>query len=182
MENSKKNIERKVLDFFRESYLNENVSSGKAKVAKYVQPKVTKAQAEQIRAAAKRSQEPIPEPKERQQRKGVKLLPSRGVKSNEKVLRGGYARTPQGIAQRRATELEKSSRDLRIPMSQTLSYLKRAESIKSALKNKKSWGDDVEYVLNYLLDEGYVDSYEDGIHLIELMSANWLGEILIEGV
>lgn len=40
--------------------------------------------------------------------------------------------------------------------------------------------DDVEYVLDYLIDEGYTDSYESAIAIVESMSDEWLEGIIDE--
>lgn len=38
----------------------------------------------------------------------------------------------------------------------------------------------VEYVLDYLINEGYTDSYDSATYILEAMSDEWLDEILIE--
>lgn len=179
----------RILNRIKENYLYENVPTGKSKRASFggIPQRVTAAEVNRLKAAARASREPIPEPKERKQRKGI-LPPSRGIGSRERELRGDRY-TPEGLARRRFSDLEnKALRDSKTPTSAISKLLKRAENIKSALKNRSNWGKsknlnaDFEYVLDYLLDEGYVNSYEDGLSLMELMSTDWLGNILMEGV
>lgn len=164
-----------------ENYLIENVPTGKAKRARSggIPQRVSPEEAKRIRAAAKAPKVSLPEPKEREKRKGVQA-PSRGIKQTERELRGKRY-TPAGLASRRASDLKARLRDPKLPMSDYINFERRIASIKSALKNKKSWGDDVEYVLDYLLSEGLVDSYEDGIYMIEFMSSDFLSGILLEG-
>lgn len=165
-----------------ENFLIENVPTGKAKRARFggITQRTSAAEAERIRAAAKAPKVVLPEPKERVKRKGIQA-PSRGIKPTERELRGKRF-TPAGLASRRASDLKARLRDPNLPMSDYVKFEKRAAAIKAALKNKKSWGDDVEYVLDYLLSEGFVDSYEDGIYMIELMTPEFLSGILIESL
>lgn len=182
-----KAVER-ILNKMKEEYLYENVPTGKSKRASFggIPQRVTADEVKRLKAAAKASREPIPEPKERKQRKGV-LAPSRGIEPSERELRGNRF-TSGGLAQRRLNDLKARLRSPNIDMSDYVKFEKRAAAIKAALKNKKSWGkqrslnNSIEYVLDYLLDEGYVNSYEDGLSLMELMSTEWLGHILIESV
>jgi hypothetical protein len=39
--------------------------------------------------------------------------------------------------------------------------------------------DSVEYVLDYLIDEGFTDSYESAIEIVEVMSDKWLERIIL---
>lgn len=180
----------------QEAYLNiaENVSSGGGSRARSgtgagrapIPQRVTAAQAAEIRAAAKRKPEPIPEEKPRQQRKGIGILPSGGVGSRDKVLRGGYARTPHGIAQRRATELEKKGRTewRNLSDEQLRSMSERESRIRAALKKSKKWGTPEaaaeEVILGYLIDEGYADCLGSAEIILENMSDDWFDEILNE--
>lgn len=49
----------------------------------------------------------------------------------------------------------------------------RREDKESGLKEE-----DIEYVLDYLIDEGFTDSYESAIAIVESMSEEWLEEII----
>jgi hypothetical protein len=40
--------------------------------------------------------------------------------------------------------------------------------------------EDVEYILDYLIDEGFTDSYESALAFVEAMSDEWLDEIIDE--
>lgn len=184
-----KAVER-ILNKMKEEYLYENVPTGKAKRARFggIPQRVSASEVEKLKASAKASREPIPEPKERKQRKGLRS-PSRRIEPTERVLRGERS-TPKGLAQARLNRLNQELRkaNLHMDISDISRMGARAERIKKIIKDKENWGkkrtlnNDIEYVLDYLLDEGYVNSYEDGIHLMELMSTEWLGNILIEGV
>lgn len=188
-----KAVER-ILNKMKEEYLYENVSTGKGAAAKFaakhggIPQRRTDKEIAQLKADAKVSREPIPEPKERKQRKGLRA-PSRQIQPTERVLRGERS-TPKGLAQARLNRLNKELRkaNLHMDISDISRMGARAERIKKIIKDKENWGkkrtlnNDIEYVLDYLLDEGYVNSYEDGIHLMELMSTEWLGHILIESV
>ena len=166
--------------------LYENTGLGGNKAAKFAKKRPHQS-AEEIRQEAKRQQrlmaQPIPEPIERQQRKGVKLLPSSGVGAEDKVLRGGYAMTPYGIARARLSKLKRVSRDMKIPLDQTLKLHKRIERLERAIKNRKNWGtkqEEIAYILGHLIEEGYVNSYEAAIEIAENMSDDWLYSVLYE--
>lgn len=174
-----------------ENFLIENVPTGKGAAAAFaakhggIKQRTTKKQAQEIRAAAKAPKVVLPEPKEREKRKGVQV-PSRGILPSEEVLRG-KSRRPGGLAQTRKNTLSK----LLLATTDQATYdriQKRIAGISAALKNKKNWGkqrslnNDVEYVLDYLLSEGFVDSYEDGIYMVELMTTEFLSGILIESL
>jgi hypothetical protein len=51
----------------------------------------------------------------------------------------------------------------------------RRQDIESGVRNE-----DVEYVLDYLIDEGFTDSYESAIEIVEAMSDEWLECIIDE--
>lgn len=171
-------------DYSESFNLYENVSTGNARRARAgVTQRVTASQAADIRRAARTPQQPIPEPKERQQRKGVKLLPSGGVGAEDKVLRGGYARSPYGIARAKLARLKKASRDLSIPMDQTLRIHRRIADMEKAIKDRKTWGtkeEEIAYILGHLIEEGYVETYEAAAEIAENMSDDWLYSVLYE--
>lgn len=167
-----------------EAYLEiyENIGTGKSKRASFggISQRPSEREIRDIRAAARKTPEPIPEEKPRQKRKGIGILPSGGVGSTSKVLRGGYGRTPEGIARRRATELKKRSRSLVLPTSEVISASNRADKITAALKKSKKWGTPEaaeEVILGYLIDEGFVDSLESAEVILENMSDEWLESI-----
>ena len=58
----------------------------------------------------------------------------------------------------------------------------RAKAIRKALRNRANWGKPKtqaeEYVLEYLIQEGYADSYESADVILELMSDEWFEQIL----
>lgn len=172
----------------QEAYLNiaENVSTGAGKRASRggIAQRPSAREIEEIKAAAKRKPEPIPEEKPRQKRKGIGILPSSGVGSRDKVLRGGYARTPHGIAQRRATELEKKGRTewRNLSNEQLSSMAERERRIRAALKKSKKWGTPEaaaeEVILGYLIDEGIADCLGSAEIILENMSDEWFDTIL----
>ena len=118
-------------------------------------------------------------------------VPSRGVAGNESAIR---RRTPEGHRKRGASPIAVAQRRQRIlstgrdpnakssggmvrqptPESQA-----RAKKIGAALRNKKNWGTkSEEYVLEYLVQEGYANSYENADTILQFMSDDWFEQIL----
>jgi len=169
-----------------ESYIYENIGTGKSKRARFggIIQRPSQSEISNIRASAKESPKPISEPKPLTQRKGINILPSGGVGPSEKVLRGGYTRTPRGIASRRATELQKKSRRLDIPTSDVLKTIEREAKIRAALKKAKKWGTPEataeEIILSHLIQEGYTNTLESAQAILENMSEDWIESIVEE--
>jgi hypothetical protein len=62
-----------------------------------------------------------------------------------------------------------------------LKLLADKQKLESLFRKKSATVEDsIEYVLNYLIDEGFTDSYEGAEAILETMSDKWLKEI-IEG-
>ncbi len=178
--------------------LNENVSSGRARAARSgltsQKPHETaaeiRAQAARARVALSSSQERQKQKEERKKeleakRASIQPLPSRGVGPEEKVLTrkrvGG--KTPYGIARSRLARLKKNAQDMSISIDDTVRLHKRIEKMQNAMSNKKNWGvkkEDLEYILDYLITEGYTDTINSAIHIAENMSDEWLYSILID--
>lgn len=202
-------------DALCEDVLYENVSTGNARRASFggIAQRVSAAEADRIRAAARRSREPIPEPVERKPKepKGPTTVPSRGVPAEEPALR---RRTPEGHRKRGSTPATTAKVRARILSTgsdprrryssgrTTPQGQERAKTIRKLLKTSGTWGtpsansewrqqkraerserlglnrEEFEYLLNYLIDEGYADTYENAEEIFEEMSEGWLLEIL----
>jgi hypothetical protein len=194
----------------QEAYLEicENVSGGRARRASSrrapISQRVTDRQAQEILANARENPRPssvapsddsLEAMKQRfkaetdaedaeKEAKKPKPVPSRGIGSSERVLRGGKKRTPGGTAQARVTELNRRRRQQGKKPYQWPQDEERAKRISAALKKGSKWGTPEaakeEYVINYLISEGYVDNYESAIVIYESMSDNWFYDILGE--
>ena len=114
--------------------------------------------------------------------KKPKRVPSRGIGASERVLRKGKKSTPGGTAQQRVTELGRRSRELGQPRYSWPRDEERSRRISAALKNRDKWGTPEaareEYVIDYLVTEGYTDNYDSAIAIYESMSGEWLDTIL----
>ena len=173
--------------------LCENVSTGNARRASFgnIPQRVTASQAAEVRRAAQRKPEPEPQPRAPKTPKGPTTVPSRGVSGGESVLR---RRTPEGHRKRGASPVAVAKRRQRIlstgrdPSAATSGGMvrqptpeskARAKRIGAALRNKANWGTKAEeYVLEYLVQEGYANSYENADVILELMSDEWFEQIL----
>jgi hypothetical protein len=176
----------------QEAYLNlvENVPTGKSKRARFggIAQRPSAREVERIKAAARRQPtlEPESAPRPKIKRKGISLLGPGGQSASAHVLRGGHGRTPGGIAQRRATELNNILRKGAIGLStaEVGNVDRRMRAIKAALKRKKLWGTPEaraeEVILGYLIDEGYADCIGSAEIIFENMSDEWFDEILNE--
>jgi hypothetical protein len=177
--------------------LNENVSTGRSRAARAgltsQKPHETaaeiRAQAARARAALSSSQERQKQKEERKKeleakRASIQPLPSRGVGPEEKVLTrkrvGG--KTPYGIARSRLARLKKNAQDMNISIDDTVRLHKRIEKMQNAMSNKKNWGvkEELDFIIDYLIDEGYTDTINSAIHIAENMSDKWLYSILID--
>lgn len=117
--------------------------------------------------------------------RGKKMVPSRGIRRDDRVLRrhrgeeGGPSRptSPQGLAKDKVNYLKRFDD----PEKKA-----RVKKIRAALANKEKWGTPEaakeEYVINYLVMEGYTDNYDSAIEIYESMSDQWLHSILVDVV
>lgn len=185
-----------------EDFIFENVSGGRGKRAKSsrapIPQRVTARQAREIRTNARQNPRPSPakpsndslaamrkrfEDAEKESKK-QKPLPSRGIGASERVLRRRKKRTPGGTAQERVAELGRRLRQIGKKPFKWPEDENRMKRISAALKKRKQWGTpeaaNEEYVINYLISEGYTDTLESAEIIIENMSEQWLYDILME--
>jgi hypothetical protein len=200
-------------DALFEYFLYENVSTGNAKRASFggIPQRVSATEADRIRADARRSREPIPEPAKRKSKepKGPTTVPSRGVPSDEPALR---RRTPEGHMKRGSTpgttarirsRILSTGSDPRIKYSSGKTTPKKqqnAKTIRKILKTLDTWGtpsanrelrqqrraerserlglNKEEFVIDYLISEGYTDNYDSAAIIYESMSDEWMYDIL----
>lgn len=170
----------------QEAYLDiyENVGTGKSKRASFggIAQKPSAQEIKDIRAAARRKPEPLPVDKPRQKRKGIGILPSGGVESTAKLLRGGNRRQPLQLAKRRLTTLKQKSRNPSMPTPELLKLYGRMGRMEKAISKSKKWGTPQaaaeEVILGYLLDEGYADCLGSAEIILENMSDEWVDTIL----
>lgn len=188
-------------DELYEEVFYENVSTGNARRASFgnIPQRVTASQAAEIRRSARRVPEPEPEPRAPKAPKGPTTVPSRGVSGDEPALR---RRTPEGHRKRGASPVAVAKRRARLlstgqdtaqqnvgsagrygyARKPTEASKARAKKIRAALKKSKNWGtpqaNAEEYVLEYLVQEGYTDSYDSAMEILQEMSGEWLVEIL----
>lgn len=168
----------------------ENVSTGNARRASFgnISQRVTASQAAEIRASARRRPEPEPEPRAPKAPKGPTTVPSRGVSANEPALR---RRTPEGHRKRGSSPAQTAEKQAKLlatghsgstgrySRTPTPETKERAKRIRAALRNRKNWGTKAEeYVLEYLVQEGYANSYKNADVILELMSEEWFEQIL----
>lgn len=120
-------------------------------------------------------------------------VPSRGIGANEPLLR---RRTPEGHSRRGSSPFTKAKNRARVlstgrnPNARAGEYAGSptdkskalAKKIRAALKKSEKWGtpeaNAEEYVLEYLIQEGYTNSYESALRILGQMSENWLIQIL----
>ena len=185
--------------------LCENVSGGRATRASSrrapISQRVTDTEAKEIRQNARenpRQSVSAPEDDSREamkarfkaetdaenvekEAKKPKRVPSRGIGASEPVLRRGKKRTPGGTAQQRVTELGRRRRG-QSQKPETLQDRERSKKISAALKKRDKWGTPEaakeEFVIDYLVTEGYTDNYDSAIAIYESMSDEWLDTIL----
>ena len=181
-------------------YLYENVSTGRARASRsgLTQQKPHET-ADQIRrqaanarraaAAAQAAQEAADARRAHREARqaSVKPLSSGPVKAEDKVLRGKKGSTPYGIARARRTriaqQIQKLSKDATAPIDASVRLYKRLEGMDRAIGRRKTWGsraEEITYLLDYLIDEGYVDSLESAVEIAENMSNEWLYSVLYE--
>jgi hypothetical protein len=186
-----------------EDFIPENVSGGRARRASSrrapISQRVTDREAQEIRTNARQNPRPSPakpsndslaamrkrfedaENAEKESKK-QKPLPSGGIGASARVLRGRKKRTPGGTAQERVAELGRRSRQKGKKPFKWPEDENRMERISAALKKRKQWGTpeaaNEEYVINYLISEGYTDTLESAEIIIENMSGQWLYDIL----
>ena len=107
-------------------------------------------------------------------------LPSRGIGESEPVLRGKKKRKPGGTAQQRVATLRARMRK----GEDSQNMRDRVARLRAALKKREKWGTPEaakeEYILNYLVTEGYADSYEQAEEILIHMSDLWEETILNE--
>jgi hypothetical protein len=118
---------------------------------------------------------------ERRERAERSQVASRGIGSDEpqlhkskKGIRRTHQRTPAFIARQKALALRTST----APNADL-----RRKKILKALRNKEKWGqkhEEIEYILNLLVTEGFTDNYDSVISIIESMSDEWFYQILDE--
>ena len=187
--------------------LCENVSTGKAKRASSrrapIPQRVSDSEAREIRRNARENPKPTASAPEddsleamksrfkaetdienaQKEAKKPKRVPSRGIGASEKVLRKGKRSTPGGTAQQRVTELGRRRRELGQPNYSSLRDDRRSKNISAALKKRDKWGTpearNEEFVIDYLINEGYTDNYDSAIAIYESMSDEWLNTILV---
>lgn len=184
--------------------IDENVSGGRARRASSrrapISQRVSDSEAAEIRRNARENPKPTAstpeddsleamksrfkaetgaENAEKEARK-PKSVPSRGIGASEKVLRKGKRSTPGGTAQQRVTELgRRGRREGKKPYAPGDEV--RSKRISAALKNRDKWGTPEaakeEFVIDYLVTEGYTDNYDSAIEIYESMSDEWLDTI-----
>jgi hypothetical protein len=68
---------------------------------------------------------------------------------------------------------------LSVEQLRTLKQLANKQKLERSFRAKSATVEDsVEYVLNYLIDEGFTDSYEGAEAILETMSDEWLEDII----
>jgi vacuolar-type H+-ATPase subunit H len=169
--------------------LCENVSTGNAKRASFggIQPRVSAAEVDRIRG--RRADESPRKKQEREERESKnkqtakqllrrRELPSRGISSDTPSLRGGGI-TPSSVAVRKFNELR--ARAKRGEKGKT-KFKRRANKIYNALSDRWKWGTpearNEEFVIDYLISEGYTDNYDSAAIIYESMSDEWMYDIL----
>jgi len=185
--------------------LCENVSGGRSRRASSrrapISQRVTDTEAEKIRQNARENPKPsasAPEDDSREamqarfkaetdaenaekEAKRPKTVPSRGIGASERVLRKGKKHTPGGTAQARVTELNRRRRQ-QGKKPYAAGDAERVTRISAALKKRDKWGTPEaakeEFVIDYLVTEGYTDNYDSAIAIYESMSEEWLDTIL----
>lgn len=115
-----------------------------------------------------------------------RMVPSRGIGHLEQSLRRGRTddrgitrpTTPQSLAKERLKDLNWLHRN-GYGDENTQKQIKR---MRTAIRKKDKWGTPEaakeEYVINYLMVEGYTDNYGSAIAIYESMSEEWLDTIL----
>ena len=188
-----------------EECVYENVSGGRGRRASSrrapISQRVSDSEAEEIRRNAKENPKPTASAPEddsleamksrfaaetdvenaEKEAKKPKQVPSRGIGASEGVLRKGKKRTPGGTAQQRVTELGRRGRQ-QGKKPYAAGDDERLRKISAALKKRDNWGTPEaakeEYVIDYLVTEGYTDNYDSAIAIYESMSEEWLDTIL----
>ena len=186
--------------------LCENVSGGRARRASSrrapISQRVSDSEAKEIRRNARENPKPTASAPEddrleamksrfkaetdtenaEKEAKKPKSVPSRGIGASEKVLRKGKKRTPGGTAQQRVATLGSRGRELGQPNYSWPRDEVRSKRISAALKKRDKWGTPEaakeEFVIDYLVTEGYTDNYDSAISIYESMSDEWLDTIL----
>lgn len=183
----------------------ENVSGGRARRASSrrapISQRVSDSEAKEIRRNARENPKPTASAPEddsleamksrfkaetdtenaEKEAKKPKSVPSRGIGPSEPVLRKGKRSTPGGTAQQRVTELgRRGRREGKKPYAP--GDEERSKRISAALKKRDKWGTPEaakeEFVIDYLVTEGYTDNYDSAISIYESMSDEWLDTIL----
>lgn len=116
---------------------------------------------------------------EEKNKKQKPRLPSRGISASEPVLRGGKKRKPGGTAQQRVATLQSRMRS----GGDSQEMRDRVNRLKTAIKKKKKWGTpqaNEEFIMNYLIDEGYANTIESAKAIMYNMSESWINSILTE--
>ena len=186
--------------------IDENVSGGRARRASSrrapISQRVSDSEAAEIRRNARENPKPTASTPEddsleamksrfkaetdtenaEKEAKKPKSVPSRGIGASEKVLRKGKKRTPGGTAQQRVATLGSRGRELGQPNYSWPRDEVRSKRISAALKKRDKWGTPEaakeEFVIDYLVTEGYTDNYDSAIEIYESMSDEWLDTIL----
>jgi hypothetical protein len=71
-------------------------------------------------------------------------------------------------------------RRLSVEQLRKLKQLTDKQNLERSFRAKSATVEDsVEYVLDYLIDEGFTDSYESAIEIVEVMSDKWLERIIL---
>lgn len=181
--------------------INENVSSGRAKRASStrapIQPMPTHAEIQQIKKDAKQTERPkaaepvdnsisamkarfkAEEEKEKREaeEKTKTILPSRGIRSDEPVLRGRTKkRKSGGLAQAKLNKLRDELRHTGDPVTAN-----RVKKIRAALVSKRKWGrqnEEVKAILHFLINENYCDTLDEAMNMAENISDDGLCYII----
>lgn len=181
--------------------INENVSSGRAKRASStrapIQPMPTHAEIQQIKKDAKQTERPkaaepvdnsisamkarfkAEEEKEKREaeEKTKTILPSRGIRSDEPVLRGRTKkRKSGGLAQAKLNKLRDELRHTGDPVTAN-----RVKKIRAALVSKRKWGrqnEEVKAILHFLINENYCDTLDEAMNMVENISDDGLCYII----
>lgn len=188
-----------------EEYVYENVSGGRGRRASSrrapISQRVSDSEAKEIRRNARENPKPTASAPEddsleamksrfraetdtenaEKEAKKPKQVPSRGIGASERVLRRGKRSTPGGTAQQRVTELGRRRRQ-QGQKPYAAGDDERSKRISAALKKRDKWGTPEaakeEYVIDYLVTEGYANNYDSAIAIYESMSEEWLDTIL----
>jgi hypothetical protein len=59
-----------------------------------------------------------------------------------------------------------------------LEQLQQKIKLEKDLKARSQQKEDLEYIIDYLIDEGYTDSYESALAILETMSDQWFVELI----